>query len=223
MKKVAVLGSSWSYMAVLFDLCSDTLGAEHFSIYKNIRIEGKPDIHQGESSHIYQTFEPGVNKIGEYDALIFGVTGPWGKYSVFHYFKQNHEITEENYTSIVHPQAYISTSARFRNGLISEPLSVISSQVTIGFGVSIKRSVSVGHHVQIEDFAELNPGVTISSNVKVCKGAIIGSGAVLKDGITIGANTVIGMGSVVTKDIPDGVVAFGNPCKVVKENQKPHV
>ena len=33
-------------------------------------------------------------------------------------------------------------------------------------------------------------------------------------GVTIGSNVVIGTGSVVTKDIPDGVTAFGNPCRV---------
>ena len=35
-------------------------------------------------------------------------------------------------------------------------------------------------------------------------------------GVTIGSNTVIGAGSVVVKDIPSGVVAVGNPCKVVR-------
>jgi maltose O-acetyltransferase len=35
-------------------------------------------------------------------------------------------------------------------------------------------------------------------------------------GVTIGSNVVIGAGSVVTKDIPDNVVAVGNPCKVVR-------
>ena len=36
-------------------------------------------------------------------------------------------------------------------------------------------------------------------------------------GITIGDNTVIGAGSVVTKDIPSGVVAVGNPCRILRE------
>ncbi|WP_418235800.1 hypothetical protein [Brachyspira pulli] len=40
-------------------------------------------------------------------------------------------------------------------------------------------------------------------------------------GVTIGKNSVIGAGSIVTKDIPSNVVAFGNPCKVVREiNEK---
>ena len=36
-------------------------------------------------------------------------------------------------------------------------------------------------------------------------------------GVTIGNNVVIGGGSVVTKDIPDNMIAVGNPCKVIRE------
>ena len=39
----------------------------------------------------------------------------------------------------------------------------------------------------------------------------------INPGVTIGSNVVIGSGSVVTKDIPDGVVAAGNPCRVLRE------
>ena len=42
------------------------------------------------------------------------------------------------------------------------------------------------------------------------------AGAVILPGVTIGDNSVIGAGSVVTKDIPEGVVAFGNPCRVIR-------
>ena len=45
----------------------------------------------------------------------------------------------------------------------------------------------------------------------------IGAGSIILPGVTIGDNTVIGAGSVVTKDIPSGVVAVGNPCKVMRE------
>ena len=44
----------------------------------------------------------------------------------------------------------------------------------------------------------------------------IGGNSVINPGIKIGNNTVIGSGSVVTKDIPSGVVAAGNPCKVIR-------
>ena len=44
----------------------------------------------------------------------------------------------------------------------------------------------------------------------------IGSNVVIMPGVTIGENSVIGAGSVVTKDIPANVVAFGTPCRVVR-------
>ncbi len=52
--------------------------------------------------------------------------------------------------------------------------------------------------------------ITVGDNVW------IGGNAVILPGVTIGRNSVIGAGSVVTKDIPDNVVAVGNPCKVIK-------
>ena len=45
----------------------------------------------------------------------------------------------------------------------------------------------------------------------------IGAGALIMPGVTIGDNSVIGAGSVVTKDIPANVVAYGNPCRVARE------
>lgn len=47
----------------------------------------------------------------------------------------------------------------------------------------------------------------------------IGGGSIIVPGVTIGDNVVIGAGSVVTKDIPSNTIAYGNPCRVVKENK----
>ncbi len=55
--------------------------------------------------------------------------------------------------------------------------------------------------------------VTIGDNVW------IGGGVIIMPGITIGSNVVIGAGSVVTKDIPDNTIAYGNPCQAVRENR----
>jgi maltose O-acetyltransferase len=44
-------------------------------------------------------------------------------------------------------------------------------------------------------------------------------GANVMDGLAIGAHTVIGAGSLVTKSMPSGVIAYGNPCRVVRTNE----
>ena len=46
----------------------------------------------------------------------------------------------------------------------------------------------------------------------------IGGGAIILPGVTIGDNVVIGAGSVVTKDIPSNKIAYGNPCRIVRDN-----
>ncbi len=53
--------------------------------------------------------------------------------------------------------------------------------------------------------------------IRVGSNVWFGGSVVVNPGVTIGSNVVIGSGSVVTKDIPDGVVACGNPCKVIRE------
>lgn len=53
--------------------------------------------------------------------------------------------------------------------------------------------------------------------VKVGSGVWIGANTMVMPGVTIGENSIIGAGSVVTKDIPANVIAFGNPCKVHRE------
>ena len=60
-------------------------------------------------------------------------------------------------------------------------------------------------------------GLQYNLPVRIGKNCWLGAGVIVMPGITIGDNTVIGAGSVVTKDIPSGVVAVGNPCKVLRE------
>jgi maltose O-acetyltransferase len=61
---------------------------------------------------------------------------------------------------------------------------------------------------------EFGKPVSIGSDVWV------GGGAIILPGVTVGSKTVIGAGSVVTKDIPDGVDAAGNPCRMIREIKK---
>lgn len=60
-------------------------------------------------------------------------------------------------------------------------------------------------------------GVQYNVDVHIGNNVWIGAGATVLPGVTIGDNSVIGAGSLVTKDIPSGVVAVGNPCRVIRE------
>jgi sugar O-acyltransferase (sialic acid O-acetyltransferase NeuD family) len=153
------------------------------------------------------------------DRYYFGVASPRIKEAVFCFFRDQYGIEQDHYGSLVHPSAVVAGSSSSGNGLYVEPLSVVSPFARIGFGVTVNRQVSVGHHSVLEDFVTLGPGVNIAGNARVGEGTQLGIGAVVFNGVSIGKNTVIGGGSIVTKDIPDNAIAWGNPCRVVKATE----
>lgn len=91
------------------------------------------------------------------------------------------------------------------------------AQITIGKNVLFGPNVSIytaGHPIHYESRMsgyEYGVPVAIGDNVW------IGGNCVILPGVKIGSNTVIGAGSIVTKEIPDNVLAAGNPCKVIRE------
>lgn len=62
-----------------------------------------------------------------------------------------------------------------------------------------------------------NSGLEYAKPITIGHNVWLGAGVIVNPGVTIGDNVVIGSGSVVTKDIPANVIAFGNPCKIVRE------
>ncbi len=73
---------------------------------------------------------------------------------------------------------------------------------------------TAGHPV---DAQRRNQGLEYAYPITVGNNVWIGAGVQVLPGVKIGSNVVIGAGSVVTKDIPDNVIAVGNPCKVLRE------
>ncbi len=101
--------------------------------------------------------------------------------------------------------------ANFNLVLLDDGPIQIGDYVMIGPNVVI---CSATHPISPElrkKQAQYNKAVHIRNNVW------IGAGCVIMPGVTIGENTVIGAGSIVTKDIPPDVVAFGTPCKPVRK------
>ena len=74
---------------------------------------------------------------------------------------------------------------------------------------------TAGHPIYIET---RNKGIEYAKKIKVGNNVWFGGNVCVMPGVTIGDNVTIGAGSVVTKDIPSNTIAYGNPCKVKKEN-----
>ena len=111
----------------------------------------------------------------------------------------------------IHTHLGHNVYANFNLTLVDDTHIYIGNYVMIGPNVTI---ATAGHPIDPElrkKEAQFNIPVNIGDNVW------IGANSVILPGITIGTNTVIGAGSIVTKDIPDNVVAVGNPCRVLRD------
>ncbi len=119
-----------------------------------------------------------------------------------------------SFAKVFHPTSIISRYAIIEDGTVIMPGAIINAGARVGKHCIINTKASVDHECRIGDFVHIAPGATLSGNVEVGEGTWIGVGACVKQGIKIGKNCMIGAGSVVVSDIPDGVMAYGNPCRV---------
>lgn len=101
--------------------------------------------------------------------------------------------------------------ANFNLTVLDEARVTIGDDCFIGPNVSIYTACHSTDPVERNTRREWAEPVTIGDNVW------IGGSVTILPGVTIGSNVTIGAGSVVTRDIPDNVVAVGNPCKVIKK------
>ena len=125
----------------------------------------------------------------------------------------NAHINSKRITRLLN--ATLETEVARRKELVQELFAEAGSNAYVEppFYCDYGRNTKVGDNFYCNyDCVFLDCGpITIGNDVW------IGGSAVICPGVTIGDNTVIGAGSVVTKDIPSGVVAAGNPCRVIRE------
>jgi UDP-2-acetamido-3-amino-2,3-dideoxy-glucuronate N-acetyltransferase len=125
----------------------------------------------------------------------------------------------------------IGTFVEIQKGAMIGQRCKISSHTFICEGVTIEDEVFVGHNVTFIN--DLYPRSTteggalqteadwVCQRTVVKKGASIGSSATLLCGITVGEGAMVGAGSVVTKDVPAGMVVAGNPARVLRPVKAP--
>lgn len=89
--------------------------------------------------------------------------------------------------------------------------------VTIGDRVQIASAVQILAADHPRDAETRAMGLENGRPIVIEDDAWIGGGAILCPGVTVGRGSVIGAGSVVTRDIPPGVIAAGNPCRVLRD------
>lgn len=145
------------------------------------------------------------------------MSGPSRK-KIFDFFQKEFSIGMERYENSIHPMATYSKTTILTGGHYFAPHITLSPFVTLGKFTLINRNSSIGHHSEIGDYVVVAPGSNFASCVKIGHGTYVATGVTMVDGIKVGSNVLIGAHSLVTKDIPDGVVAYGVPAKIIRNN-----
>jgi sugar O-acyltransferase (sialic acid O-acetyltransferase NeuD family) len=215
-KKIVVFGANNSALSMLFEIL-ESLPV----INKDLEIimnQPRKDFSPFQVSSI-KTKEINIDNWlpGTTDQYLLGVYNPESKKNVFNLYSSRFGIDEANYISLVHPFSSIASTSTWGNGVIMNPGSILAPYCKIGSFVSINRKVTIGHHSQIGDYATINPGTNIGGHCVIGENVLIGMGSNIFDGIEIGKNSVIGGGALVTKNVPENVLVYGSPAKIIRE------
>jgi sugar O-acyltransferase (sialic acid O-acetyltransferase NeuD family) len=128
-------------------------------------------------------------------------------------------LPKAKFPCLIHPKSIIGVSCKIGNGTIVMPGAHVGSNTTIGKFCIVNTNASIDHDSLMKDYSSLAPGVTTGGNIKVGIRSAISIGSTLKNNIQIGSDTIIGACSFVNKNITDNVIAYGIPCKKIKDRE----
>jgi acetyltransferase EpsM len=120
----------------------------------------------------------------------------------------------------VHPAAVVGADVTLGPGTVLAAGAIVNPGSVLGAHVIINTAASVDHDCRLADGVHVAPGARLAGTVTVGTAAWVGLGALVAENRTIGARTLVGAGSVVVRDLPDDVVAYGNPARVRRPNRR---
>lgn len=122
-------------------------------------------------------------------------------------------------TNLIYPDFVIPRTFKHGEGLVVHKLTGVPVCSEFGNNVLIQGKAVMGHNLTLGDNVVISSLAFVGGDVTIEKNSYIGPGSCIRNGLHIGENVIVGMGSVVTKDIPDNAVVYGNPAKVMRYNE----
>ena len=120
------------------------------------------------------------------------------------------------FVNAIHPSVIIGKNVELGFGVVMMAGVIVNPLAKIGNFTFFATGCQVEHDCIIEDYASVSAGSVMGGYVTIGKFSAITLGVTILDRLTIGENSVIGSGSLVLKDIPDNVLAHGNPISRVR-------
>jgi len=220
MKKCTLFGVS-PFLSDILDIihANDARVAEIFlnmPEVKRERVIGFREriVRLGYEIKVHESLEPFKPRNGFLYAL--GTPSPH-KSNLVEELKQKYSIT---FDALIHPTVYLGSNVQVGEGVIVNVNSTIGPNAILNDFCVINRCASVGHDTKIGKHALVGPNAAIAGSVTIGDYANIAMMATVIERIHIGSWSVIGAGSIVTKDIPEHVIAYGVPAKIIRENEE---
>lgn len=108
--------------------------------------------------------------------------------------------------SLVHPAAYVESSATLAEGAQVMPFAYVGSEAQVGYGVIINTGVIVSHDCKLGDYVNLSPGAILAGEVNVGSAVLVGMGVTVNLRVRIGDRARIGNGATVKQDVPENAI-----------------
>lgn len=144
--------------------------------------------------------------------VVIAVGDNWWRRKVYSDFIKN--CPSLKFPAIKHPSALVSSSAQIGKGSAVLAGAHVGPGSRVGDFCILNTGSSMDHDCILHDFASVAPGAFMGGLVEIGECSAIGVGASISDRISIGRHAVIGTGAVVVRNVPDLVVAYGNPAQV---------
>jgi sugar O-acyltransferase (sialic acid O-acetyltransferase NeuD family) len=148
------------------------------------------------------------------EGCVISIGDNWSRQKV--YLQVANLAPQLEWPNAIHPSVIIGNHVAIGKGILAMAGVIINSGAYLGDFTNYYTNCNVEHDCYIDNFASISAGVVLGGKVKIGKFSAITLNATIIDRLVIGENSVVGAASLVTRDIPDNVLAYGNPAKIIR-------
>jgi len=149
---------------------------------------------------------------------VISIGDNWVRYYVSEQIKK--QIPNFNFVNAIHPSVIIGDNVELGKGIVMMAGCIINPKSKIGNFTFFATGAQVDHDCNIKNYSSISAGSVTGGYVTLGEFSAITLGVTVIDRLKIGKNTVVGAGSLVLKDLSDNVLAYGNPCKVIRTRKE---
>lgn len=121
------------------------------------------------------------------------------------------------FINAIHPSSTVGKNVKMGVGNVLVAGARVNADAIIGDHCILNTNSSLGHEGIMKNYSSLSSNATIGGGAVIGECSIVALSATVLHNRKIGEHTVIGSGSLVVKDIPENVVAFGSPSKIIRK------